>query len=100
MDMVKHQALVCENKLCFNCLKFGHRVFACRSPKRCDPCGKKHHSHLHQEETAAKTLEEEVHQVGWIATVAKPHETPPALLMTSVVEVKSVCRPGSSANIF
>ena len=37
----------------------------------------------HQEKTAAKTLEEEVHQVGLIAT-------PLDLLVTSVAEVKSV----------
>ena len=58
MDIVKRRARVCEKKLCFNCLKFGLRVFACRSQKRCDQCGKEQHSLLHQEKTAAKTSEE------------------------------------------
>ena len=92
MDIVKRRAHVYEKKLCFNCLKFGHRVFACRSPKRCNQCGKKHHSLLHQEKAAAKNSEEEVRQVGLIATTVKPHGTPPAPLMTSVAEVKSVRR--------
>ena len=50
----------------------------------------KYHSLLHQEKTAAETLEEEVYQVGLIATTVKPHGIPPALLMKSVAEVKSV----------
>ena len=73
MGIVKCQAHVCEKKLCFNCLKFRHRVFACRSQKRCDQCGKEHHSLLHQEKAAAKTSEEEVRQVRLIATTVKPH---------------------------
>ena len=85
-------------KLCFNCLKFGHRVFACRSPKMCDQRGKKHHSLLHQEKTVAKTSEEKVRQVGLVATTVKPHGTPSALLITSVAEVKSVRR--ARARIF
>ena len=92
MDIVKRRVHVCGKKLCFNCLKFIHHVIACCSTKRCDQCGKKHHSLLHQEKTAAKTPEEEVHQAGLIATTVKPHGTPPAFLMTSVAEIKSVRR--------
>ena len=33
--------------LCYNCLGQGHRVFNCKSPRRCGECKGKHHSLLH-----------------------------------------------------
>ena len=33
--------------LCYNCLGHGHRVFDCKSSKRCSDCKGKHHTLLH-----------------------------------------------------
>ena len=91
MDITLRRAHICEKKLCFNCLKFRHHVFACRSSKRCDQCGKKTTAFFIRIKQQQKLRKEEVHQADLIATTVKSHGTPPpALLMTSVAEVKSL----------
>ncbi|XP_024889750.1 uncharacterized protein LOC112466093, partial [Temnothorax curvispinosus] len=40
-------AIVKKHKLCFNCLG-AHRVSTCRVTKRCQKCGSKHHTTIHQ----------------------------------------------------
>ena len=37
-------------RLCFNCLKDGHGIKACKSKSSCQKCKKKHHSLLHRDE--------------------------------------------------
>ena len=39
-----------NNKLCFNCLRTGHQISACKSTNLCKECNHKHHSLLHQVE--------------------------------------------------
>ena len=39
--------VVQENKLCYNCLRRGHRVFDCKSKISCRECGGRHHTLLH-----------------------------------------------------
>ncbi|XP_067205334.1 uncharacterized protein [Linepithema humile] len=44
-------AIITKNKLCYNCLG-NHRVSACRVTKRCQKCGHKHHTSIHQKNNA------------------------------------------------
>ncbi|CAI6371425.1 unnamed protein product [Macrosiphum euphorbiae] len=46
MSIKERQDLVEKNRLCFNCLYYGHRVDKCRFPQ-CSKCGKRHHEKLH-----------------------------------------------------
>ncbi|XP_071576701.1 uncharacterized protein [Temnothorax nylanderi] len=43
----QRMAIISKNKLCFNCLGL-HRASACRTTKRCQKCGHKHHTTIHQ----------------------------------------------------
>ncbi|XP_071644508.1 uncharacterized protein [Temnothorax longispinosus] len=47
-------ALIAKHKLCFNCLG-SHKVSNCRITKRCQKCGKKHHTTIHKAETSSST---------------------------------------------
>lgn len=42
-------ALLKRNKCCFNCLRKGHMLGACRSNNVCTICKRKHHSLIHRE---------------------------------------------------
>ncbi|XP_071652994.1 uncharacterized protein [Temnothorax longispinosus] len=46
-------ALVTKHKLCFNCLG-NHRVSHCKVVKRCQKCGKKHHTTIHKVEASSE----------------------------------------------
>lgn len=50
-------AIIKNHKLCFNCLGT-HRVSMCRVTKRCQKCGQKHHTTIHQTKYS-KTKEKE-----------------------------------------
>jgi len=39
--------LIQKHKLCYNCLG-NHKISLCRITKRCQKCGKKHHTTIHQ----------------------------------------------------
>ena len=71
---------VLERKLCFNCLKPGHRSSWCRSPKRCEKCKKKHHSFLHFEDEK---------QVSVIASSVQAERSSKVFLMTATAEVRA-----------
>ncbi|XP_055627931.1 uncharacterized protein LOC129769592 [Toxorhynchites rutilus septentrionalis] len=43
--------MVKQNSVCFNCLRRGHRVFDCPSPKSCTKCHRRHHSLLHHNQS-------------------------------------------------
>ena len=51
-------------KLCLNCLKANHVAHDCRSSYRCkaNNCGRKHNSLLHEDRTAAPTMQQPAHQ--------------------------------------
>jgi len=44
-------AIINKHKLCFNCLG-PHRVVSCRITKRCQKCGHKHHTTIHQKNSS------------------------------------------------
>ena len=69
-----------ERKLCFNCLKPGHRSSWCRSPKRCEKCKKKPHSLLHFEDEK---------QVSVIASSVQAERSSKVFLMTATAEVRA-----------
>ena len=43
----ERKQVVREGKLCFNCLRKGHRITECRSKLTCHECGRKHNTLLH-----------------------------------------------------
>lgn len=47
-------AIIKNNKLCFNCLRFGHSVSTCKSSK-CRICNKSHHSLIHKNSSTTTT---------------------------------------------
>ena len=49
LDPAARLSLTKEKKLCFNCLKSGHRTHSCKSPNSCfqQDCSKKHHTTLY-----------------------------------------------------
>ncbi|XP_071582286.1 uncharacterized protein, partial [Temnothorax nylanderi] len=42
----QRMAIISKHKLCFNCLGL-HRASTCRTTKRCQKCGSKHHTTIH-----------------------------------------------------
>lgn len=49
-------ALITKHQLCYNCLG-SHRAAFCRTTKRCQKCGHKHHTTIHQPKgTASETV--------------------------------------------
>ena len=47
MTLEKRSSFCKEKGLCFNCFNYGHRLYQCRTPPRCDECKGKHHTLLH-----------------------------------------------------
>ena len=48
MPLAEQSAYIAEKRLCFNCLKPGHRVMDCKAGTRCSICKRKHHYLVHQ----------------------------------------------------
>ncbi|XP_062541859.1 uncharacterized protein LOC134209854 [Armigeres subalbatus] len=48
-------AIVKEKRICYNCLRRGHRVKDCASKNSCIKCHRRHHSLLHMEESIQPT---------------------------------------------
>ena len=46
-SMQERKQVVCKSRLCFNCLRKGHRIAECRSKLTCHECGRKHNTLLH-----------------------------------------------------
>ncbi len=57
MNHDKKNSYIKNNHLCSNCLSAGHKTQDCRSPGRCQKCGKSHHTSLHQESTSTNLVE-------------------------------------------
>lgn len=47
-SVLQRLALISKHKLCYNCLGL-HRIAACRVTRRCQKCGKRHHTSIHKE---------------------------------------------------
>ncbi|XP_055543082.1 uncharacterized protein LOC129728654 [Wyeomyia smithii] len=63
MTVSQRIAKVKECRLCFNCLRKGHRSNMCASEKTCTKCSQKHHSLLHQEYPDVATIIPEKQEV-------------------------------------
>ena len=77
----QRRTYVLEKKLCFNCLKAGHHGKVCRSPKRCDKCGLRHHSMLHLKESEATQKT----KVNLVSLSVRLKNSSDVFLMTAVV---------------
>ena len=44
---VERKRVVWEHRLCYNCLRKGHKVTDCKMKASCKDCGKRHHNLLH-----------------------------------------------------
>lgn len=47
LDIETKREFVKSNRLCFNCLRFGHTSARCQSNSRCKTCNTRHHSLVH-----------------------------------------------------
>jgi len=64
--------LIQKHKLCYNCLGT-HKSSICRVTKRCQKCGRKHHTSIHQPPSNSfKTKSETVAAADSAATTSKP----------------------------
>lgn len=98
MSTEQRVAKVKETRLCFNCLRKGHRSAACTSEKSCAKCSKKHHTMVHfeqrektelssneasklPEEDKASAVEQPVHAT--CSSSGSPHKQ--VFLMTAMV---------------
>lgn len=46
-SVMQRNAIVKQNKLCFNCLRSGHFTPTCKTKVRCTYCSRAHHSSMH-----------------------------------------------------
>ena len=53
MQSERRRPFVQASRLCYNCLKAGHQAGQCRANKKCEQCGRRHHTLLHQQEVNA-----------------------------------------------
>ena len=51
----ERKQVVRECRLCYNCLRLGHRILECKSKISCCDCGKRHHTLLHLERSNSET---------------------------------------------
>ena len=51
----ERKQVVGECRLCYNCLRLGHRILECKSKISCRDCGKRHHTLLHLERSNSET---------------------------------------------
>ena len=75
-------AMIKRHALCFNCLKTGHMLNACKS-SGCRHCGKKHHSLLHRFPEVKTNATQAAEKVN----IALNSNNSQALLPTAVVEI-------------
>ncbi|XP_059225279.1 uncharacterized protein LOC131997762 [Stomoxys calcitrans] len=54
MSLTEKRKFISDNKVCENCLWYGHTVANCRNKKLCQECNKAHHTLLHPEATNAR----------------------------------------------
>ena len=80
--------VVQENKLCYNCLRRGHRVFDCTSKISCHECGRRHHTLLHIKQVASKVSNRPESESG--STQGKPAEDCTTVVSASTSLKKSI----------
>ena len=78
-DPKRRCEIVCQNRLCFNCLGH-HRVFACNSRHRCRNCQRKHHTSLCNSGQDSNSSSQSSHTT---STVQQSNSTPPSQLATA-----------------
>ena len=48
-----------EKGLCFSCLRSGHMMKKCKNPEKCETCGKRHHTALHDDLRLQKSVNQQ-----------------------------------------
>ncbi|XP_055633313.1 uncharacterized protein LOC129773693 [Toxorhynchites rutilus septentrionalis] len=109
LSPIQRNAKVKELKICFNCLRPGHRSLECSSKKTCARCHRKHHTLLHQESSTTedhsfshKMEEQPCSSTPEKFTVCEPvtntvvscnchRATTTVMLMTAMVRVRDNC---------
>ena len=84
MSVERRRSYVLENRLCFACLKKGHRAWDCHTKNSCGKCGGRHHSLLHAQ---SAPMEFEKTNVSMISSFSKPTKPADVLLMTAALDV-------------
>ena len=82
MSLKERRSYASEERLCFNCLRKGHPYWKCRNKKRCDTCGKKHHTLLHLDVEG-----EQQSRVHMILSLTETQTPTDILLMTAAVQI-------------
>lgn len=73
MSLEDRRDLVIKNKLCFNCLYFGHHVSKCKfSP--CPKCTKCHHEKLHTDMVEVNKAGVEADKIVCFGNVPNSHD--------------------------
>ncbi len=50
----------CKDRgLCFSCLRSGHMMKRCKNPEKCETCGKRHHTALHDDSRQQKSSKQD-----------------------------------------
>ena len=84
MSVERRRSYVLENRLCFACLKKGHRAWDCHTKNSCGKCGGRHHSLLHAQ---SAPMEFEKTNVSMISSFSEPTKPADVLLMTAALDV-------------
>ncbi|TGZ51666.1 Gag-pol polyprotein [Temnothorax longispinosus] len=92
-------ALVTKHKLCFNCLG-NHRVSHCKVVKRCQKCGKKHHTTIHKVEASSE--KKDVKSEDQVQSSSAVMDTNAAKVLHSIVDsnVPASCVLLATARVF
>ncbi|XP_058980342.1 uncharacterized protein LOC131803271 [Musca domestica] len=88
MTVEKRVRMVVRHRYCYNCLRLDHVSKFCPVPKRCNYCGKKHHTilHEHQEDSSNRTQ----NSARWLVPRGIVPTPPPHILPTSVLPISRV----------
>ena len=78
--------LIKVKKLCFNCLRPGHRSEDCGKLK-CKQCGRKHHTHLHRESIHNRNTDQQTTS-GTTSTQANEKQKNNAITTTAIAKSK------------
>lgn len=84
---------VFDNKICENCLSYGHIAKKCKSEHRCQSCRQSHHTLLHPDESNKKIIVSNVSNQNW----QKPKSASAYLVETFEDEKPTTSEAASSA---
>ena len=80
-----------EKRLCFNCLRYGHRLQDCSSASKCKECNRSHHTTLHRQKKDFKANSATVEAQETDETIVTSHSATSSkqvILPTAVVQVQ------------